>query len=128
MGKKFYIGEIQEETLRELEEYGLASIEITDGDVIDGDRLRYDYTEKGTTYFWDGWRECGTKPANNINRGEVRLILDPPKEPEGDEWEKWVEEMPKLPTLNEMRFRTPMWTYEWRDFVKNWLRKMPRGK
>ena len=47
--------------------------------VIDGDRLRYGYPEKGIIYWnWDyqGWTECKTA------FGERCLILDPPK-PEG---------------------------------------------
>ena len=76
--------------------------------VIDGDRLRYGIPNGETILTRDGWIK-----ACHITG--VSLILDPPK-PEGDKWEKWVDDCPILKNegMNEV--------------LKNWFRKMPRGK
>jgi len=92
--------------------------------VIDGDRLKYCIPKAGETYFAvsQGWAVA------SWNMSVPCLILDPPKEPEGDEWEKWEADRPRP---HEERF----WNIEKKFNADNfdrsqkaWLAKMPRRK
>ena len=107
MGKKFYIGEIPEETLKDLNEYGNGSIEIVTEDVIDEETLR-ERLKRIITADHEGW--CLLEYVEEA----FKLILDPPKEE--DEWETWANDCP-LPLAREDRLD-----------LGDWLRKMPRGK
>ena len=124
MGKKYYIGEIPENTLEGIEQRGYSLMRVNAEDVIDGDRLRYDVADKGETIF---------NPRNPANWQKVSgdgssqcLILDPPK-PEGDEFWKWAD---GHPNPNDERF----WNGGERKFNldnydrarKAWFAKMPR--
>jgi len=77
--------------------------------VIDGDRLREATPLAGDRYFCPkvGWTIAP------MNSPMTALILDPPK-PEGDEWERWVDDCPIL--KNEGMD----------EVLKNWFRVMPR--
>ena len=84
--------------------------------VIPASRLRYGLIEVGETFFGIpvGWIQ-----SPQVSDTEV-LILDPPAPV--DEWEKWIEDCPfgdiEKASVNIDR---------WKDVVKSWLRKMPRG-
>jgi len=112
MGKKFIICEIEPngEGWRPVhDDSSDAATWIDSRHVIDGDRLREATPLAGDRYFCPkvGWTIAP------MNSPITALILDPPK-PEGDEWERWVDDCPILKNegMNEV--------------LKNWFRVMPR--
>lgn len=80
--------------------------------VIAGHRLRYGICKHGEVYFANGWHNW---PGDeNIPSQRERLILDPPKQ---GEFEEWVDDMPKEVFRSDLV-----------HIFQKWLKKMPRGK